>query len=69
MTRDEIDALETIRCRLNYTEAICGKLVEHDESELGEAVRGIRYLIEDAVMGLDKMIDPIIGSSRTPQDR
>lgn len=60
MTRDEIDALETIRCRLNYTEAICGLMLEHDESQLGEAMRGVRYLIEGAVIGLDKMLDPLL---------
>lgn len=64
MTRDEIDALETIRCRLSHTEAICGKLLEQDDSELAEAMRGVRYLIEDAVMKLEKMIDPIVGTSR-----
>lgn len=58
MTRDELEALETIRCRLSHTEAICGKLIENDESELGEAVRGVRYLIEDAVMGLDNLLQP-----------
>lgn len=63
MTRGEMEALDVIRCRLNYTEAMCDLLCEHDQSRLGEALRGIRYLIEDAVLDLDRMIDPIIGTS------
>ena len=57
MTLRDREALEALRRRLSHAEAICGLLTEQDTSELGEAMRGIRLLIEDGTMALDRIID------------
>lgn len=63
MTFRDFEALEALRRRLSHAEAICGLLTEQDTSELGEAMRGVRLLIEDGTMALDRIIDANGGAS------
>ena len=57
MTLRDREGLEALRRRLSHAEAICGLLTEQDTSELGEAMRGVRLLIEDGTMALDRIIE------------
>lgn len=63
MTTRDREALEALRRRLSHAEAICGLLTEQDTSELGEAMRGVRLLIEDGTMALDRIIDAERGAA------
>lgn len=56
MTVNDRDALDALRRRLSHAEAICGLLTENDTTELGEAIRGVRLLVEDGVCALDHII-------------
>lgn len=56
MTPGDREALEALQRRVSHAEAIAGLIAQHDDTVLGEGIRGVALMLSDIGDALERII-------------